>query len=149
MPYETVRDILERVRRFHRRLSCYYEESTEVSRNEKTRLLLDYMGRHERNINRCLAKYKKEAADAVLDTWMQYIPDSQLREAFQEAKIEPEMSPEEVFAHAMRIDGALVAFYEQLTSYSAAPTLQELFENLLELEKTKDAEYARSLLDAQ
>lgn len=149
MPYETVRDILDRVRSFHRELSRYYEESTETSRNEKAQLLLDYMGRHERNTNRCLAKYKKEAVDGVLDTWMQYIPDSQLREAFEEAKIEPGMSPEEVFAHTLKIDRALIAFYEQLASYSAAPKLQELFQNLLEMEKTKDTEYARSLLDAQ
>ena len=149
MPYETVRDILERIKAFHRRLSDYYQQSKSAAANERVALLLDYMGRHERLIDRCVAKYEKQGSHTVLDTWIQYIPDLSLREAFEEARLEPDMPVEEVFAQAMKLDSVLLAFYEQLASYSAAPKLQELFEDLLAMEKTKETEYARSLLRAQ
>lgn len=144
--YARVQDVLDRFKGFHRKLRDYYQGSVDVSKNERARLLLNYMASHEKRVQECLDQYQARGAASVLNTWLQYVPDSKMQRVFDEAEIREGMSADEVFQVAMQFDAALLFTYEQLAGMSAAPKVGEFFEALLVLERTKESEYARSLL---
>lgn len=146
MTYQQVRDILDRVRRLHRRIRDYYQGSADLPHDERARLLLEYMARHEEHVQQCLQSYQDRGADGILDTWIQYVPDGPTHEVFDDFQIRENMSADEAFALALRLDAALLGMYEQLAGMTAAPRAQEFFRSLLALEKSKESEYARSLL---
>ena len=50
MAYETVRDILDRVRNFHDQVGEYYHRLYSIADKERVRILLDYLSRHEKHL---------------------------------------------------------------------------------------------------
>jgi rubrerythrin len=147
MPSKQIRDILDYVRKFHCCLHDFYEACGEETEDERVKALLDYMGRHEGNFNKALARYEETAAQGVLDTWLQFAPDETLNQAFKKVELTPGMSPDEVIQVALDLDKTLLTLYEELAQSTSAPHVKELFMNLLQMEEGKDHQYARSLFD--
>jgi rubrerythrin len=148
MSYKQVHEVLERVKLFYQQLSDYYEDlSDDLPEDDQVHRLLEYMGRHEKAFNRTLAKYERDAAEGVLNTWLQYAPDERTWRALQHAEIRPDMSLDEVMEQALDVDQDLRDMYRQLADESSVPRVQELFQSLLEMQESKDAQYARTLLD--
>ncbi len=147
MPAKRIRDVLERAKQFHQKLRDHYHGIERLSQDERIRLLLDYMQRHERNIERALKGYTQEAAEGVLDTWLPFVPDNVLDRVFRTIELRPEMTPAEIIGCALELDRALVELYEVCARESSATRVQELFDCLLEMERGKDYQYARSLFD--
>lgn len=147
MSYIQVRDALDHIRKYYRRLSDFYERVADTTDDERIELLLDYMGRHEKNLSRAVGKYERQGSEGVLNTWMQYEFDRGIEEAFQEAEMNENPSFEEVVAFSQKIDQAFRDAYRQLAQYTDAPRVQELFESLAELEQGKEEHYAWSELE--
>lgn len=147
MSYLQIRDILEHLKGYYRRLSNLYEEVSETTDDERIRLLLQYMGRHERNLSRAVARHERAGAEGVLNTWVQYEFDKGIDEALQEAEMHPNPSVEEIIRFSRKIDQAFVDFYRQMAQYTDSPRIQELFESLLDLEQGKEEHYAWSELE--
>jgi rubrerythrin len=145
--YQQVRDVLKRVKGIYHQLRDYYEDLGDEAKDEKLRLLLDYMSRHEEYIDAALADYEPQAAESTLNTWLQYIPDESLRRTFEEARFEPGMSRDEVIETALRLDQALIELYEFLAESRTVPKVQELFASLVEMERKKNYQYAWATLD--
>ena len=146
MSYIQVRDVLERLRRYYRRLGDLYQDISETSDDERVQLLLEHMGRHERNFSRTVARHEREGAEGVLNTWLQYEFDKGVEEALQEAEMHADPSIDEVIRFSQRIDQAFLDLYRQLAQYTDAPRIQELFESLVEMEQGKDENYSWSEL---
>jgi len=147
MPSKQVKDILEHIRSFHHRLSELYEDLSEHGSDERLELLLKYLARHEENFNECLGRYEKDAAKGVLETWLQFAADDTLDEALKHVGLHEDMDVEEVIRCAMSLDRKVVELYRDLADATAAPRVRELFENLIEMEESKDHQYARSILE--
>ena len=145
MSYIQIRDVLERLKRYYRRLGDFYETLSETSDDERVELLLKHMGRHEKNFSRTLAKYDGDG-NGVLNTWLQYEFDKGIEEAFEEAEMHPNPSIDEVIRFSQKIDQAFVDLYRQLAMYTDAPRVQEFFQSLLEMEQGKEEYYSWSEL---
>jgi len=130
MTYEQVRDILERIRSFHRRLRDALEEARSTSKDERTQFLLEEIRRDEQAMNLALAKYQRHGVVNVLDTWIQYVPDEDARRLLRETNFNSDMNPDEMFARKSRIDQALAELYQRLAEQSSATQVVELFEGL-------------------
>ena len=146
MSYVQVRDVLERLKRYYRRLGDLYENLSETSHDERVQLLLEHMGRHERSFSRVVARYERDGSEGVLNTWLQYEFDKGIEEAFQEAEMHANPSVDEIIRFSQKIDQAFVDAYRQLAMYTDAPRIQEFFESLLEMEQGKDEYYSWSEL---
>jgi hypothetical protein len=146
MPYETVEQIMHRVEVLYGLLGEHYEEHLKDCKDERAKLLLDYMARHERNMKAVLEKYQTRAAESVLKTWLQYVPEELNGHLLENFKLEPEMTLDEIVQESMQIDRALVDMYVQFAGMTSAPEVQQFFEALLDMEEAKEIDYARSLL---
>lgn len=145
--YKQVRDVLQHVRTFHRRLREYYEDASEQTSNERIELLLEFLSDHEKDLERGLSRYEPQAAEGILNTWMQYVPDDVLERAFAEIPLHEDSSEEEIIDAATRFIDALVDLYATLVQSTEAPRVKELFASLLELEKTRREHFAWSMRD--
>jgi hypothetical protein len=146
MAYKQVRELLDRVKRYHRQLEDLYEWLEDESADPRARLLLNYLREHEQNFKNVLAQYGREEHRGVLDTWIQYDPEEDLRRALEEAELRTGMPLEELLAQAHRFSQAVVSFYREARDQTNAPRVQELFDSLLAMEEGKAAREAWSAL---
>jgi rubrerythrin len=147
MPYSQTKDVLDQARRFHHRLSEFYEDLKENVPVERTRALLDYMSRHERYLDNSLQEFKEQVSDNVLDTYMQYGSAASAQGQIDSFEIKPEMAVEDVFAAAMHFDACLIKFYSEMASKTTNPKVREVFENLLVMEQHEQIELSKQTLE--
>lgn len=138
--YKQVKDVFQRVKDFRRELRDHLEASQLEMDDERLSWLVEHMDRHERFIDGSLDRYEEKASEGILETWLQYVPDAPIREAFEETRLEPGTDEKEVFERIQKWDQALLEMYRQLAGMSGAPRVQELFQSLLEMEEAKQEE---------
>ena len=146
MAFDQTKDVLEHAREFHQKLSVFYEELKESASKERTRALLDYMSRHEKYLDDCLAQYEEQVSDNVLDTYFKYGSESTKMTAISEFEIKPEMDVDDVMAAAMHFDACLIEFYREMAQRALSEKVREVFENLLVMEQHEQIELSKQAL---
>jgi rubrerythrin len=147
MRFETTRDVLDYVKQFHRKARNLYSELADQEEQERLKLLLDYLSRHENHLAKSLADYEQETSEKILNTWFQYVPDQALLEPINNIDIEPNLSVDEIVNLAMRLDNCLIELYKEMIDHSSAISeVKEVFQNLLDMEKQEQHQLARSRL---
>jgi len=155
MAYSQVRDLIKHIGRFHADLRNLYESIGEAESDERLTMLLKYMGRHEANINQALNQYDQQAAEGLLNTWLQFTSEQELKKlldhAWDEVREETngDNTAEELIATAAEVDQQLIEFYKQGRDESNVPRVQEFFTSLLEMAEGKEHDYAKSILGMQ
>jgi len=147
MAINQTRDVLEQARTFHRRLSKFYEDLKDSVQKERTRVLLDYMSRHERYLADSLEVFEEEVSDNVLDTYFNYSSGSATVSCFADFEIKPEMDASDVIKAAMHFDSCLIGFYKEMAERTVSEKIREIFENLLEMEKNEQVELSKRALE--
>jgi rubrerythrin len=147
MAFDQTKDVLEHARKFHHKLSLFYEDLKESASKERARALLDYMSRHEQYLADCLAEYEEQVSDNVLDTFFKYGSKSTEMTAITDFEIKPEMDVDDVVAAAMHFDACLIEFYREMAQRSLSEKVREVFENLLVMEQHEQIELSKQALD--
>ncbi|QDT41398.1 hypothetical protein Pan241w_14580 [Gimesia alba] len=135
MSYNKVQDILKLVQTFHHNMQQALEQIQQDSYSIVVEWLSDQIRRYEQHWQSALADYEKYGAQDVLDTWLQFVPDETVRKEINSITIHPDMTLEELVEINMRFRNALIDLYQTLATASAAPRVQELFQQLLEQEQ--------------
>ncbi|MBW3543828.1 MAG: hypothetical protein KY476_26565 [Planctomycetes bacterium] len=138
MAYKQVREILDDVQSWHQQLADVYDELAREASNDRVRLLLNGLRRHEEEFQAAVARYQADAADDVDETWIQYNPEPDWEEAVREAGLESGLPHEELVARLQQLDQNLTAIYRQLAAATAVPPVAELFESLAQMEERKE-----------
>lgn len=146
MAFDQTKDVLEHARDFHQRLSVFYDDLKESTTKERARALLDYMSRHERYLDDCLAQYEEQVSDNVLDTYFKYGSEASKIAEISEFEIKPEMNAEDVIAAAMHFDACLIEFYREMAQRSLSTKVREVFENLLVMEQHEQIELSKQMI---
>lgn len=146
-PFKQIRDIFSISRGFHDQLSLFYERLRDRTQRKRVRLLLDYLSRHETNLNRCLGQFADHTSSAVLDTWVQYVPDAEPFPHLETLRVAADMSTDDVVALALRLDDALIQFYEQLRDEAGSAEVREVFESMLRLEEVDEIALRRQAFE--
>jgi rubrerythrin len=147
MSFDQTKDVLNQARKFHHRLSEFYEELKESASRERTRALLDYMSRHEQYLDDCLAEFQGEVDKNVLDAYFQYGSDASNLSGISNFEIKDEMDVEDVVAAAMHFDACLIRFYREIAQKARTPKVREVFENLLVMEEHEQIELSKTTLE--
>ena len=147
MRFEQVRDILDHVREFHKRLDEFYQNIADHETSVRTKMLLEYLGRHEKSLAQGLADFEETASEKVLDTWFQNAQDKETLKLPEATEIKSHMSVEEVIHLGLELDGRLISLYKDAAESSAVPEVKEVFNNLLEMEQQEEHQIARAALD--
>jgi rubrerythrin len=145
--FQRTRDVIDHVRAFHAQVGELYRRLAEGADRERVRLLLNYMGRHEKHLEASLAAFEEQAASGLLDTWFQYDPEEETLARLTDVAVDPGMGVDDVIALAMRVDDGLIGLYEELAACALSADVKELFANLLELEKQEKSKAIRGALE--
>ena len=147
MPFDQTKDVLKQARKFHHKLSEFYEDLKDTTEKERTRALLDYLSRHEQYLEDCLEEFQQEVSRNVLDSYFQYGSDASNLSGISEFEIKDEMSVEDVVAAAMHFDACLIKFYREIAQKARSDKVREVFENLLVMEEHEQIELSKTTLE--
>lgn len=135
MPYYKVQDILVLVRKFHQDMQEVLAQIQQDSDASTVEWLSDQIRHYELHWQAALADYEKHGTQGVLDTWLQFVPDDPIRKEVDSISVRPEMTLADLTEINMRFRNSLIDLYQTLATASAAPHVQEFFQQLLKQEQ--------------
>lgn len=146
--YTTVREILRRVSRWHQELleNC---DGDCVPPQDPLHMLVEYLCVHERTVKQMLDGDDGNEKEAVLNTWLQYVPAEGVEDVIRRWQAAESPSAEDVMAFVVEFDEALVEFFQSLAGQSQAPPrVNAVFQNLLEAQEWQRLRNAWSIRDS-
>jgi len=143
MAFETTKDVIDHARKFHRDLSEFYHQLADSAEQEKVKMVLDYLSRHERHLDQALARYEHDGANQVLDTWFKFKPDEATAKNIAALEVNNNMTVPEIVRMAMQMDERLIELYRGVARSSVAEEVKELFESLLKMEKQEESDMVK------
>lgn len=149
MTYQQIGDTLNLIRRFHQQFRDALEAIEGQTDHSSTDWIAEGLRQHEQHWQMALAEYGDEDEDAVLNTWIRFIPDQPIRDELDAIVVTRDLSAEEVSQLAIRFHSALMELYETLAKNSSTPRVQEVFSRLMELEQSVAARQAWSVRSPQ
>lgn len=147
MPFDQTKDVLNHARKFHRRLSKFYEDLKDSVEKERTRALLDYLSRHEHYLDETLGKFQEAVSDNLLDTFVNYKAETANVSEITDFEISEDMTVDDVVAAAMHFDALLIKFYGDMVRKTNSVKVREMFENLLVMEQHEQIELSKQTLE--
>jgi len=147
MPYGQAKEILDAAREFHRRAAKFYEELADKAEGVRVKMLLDYLVRHEKHLDRALSEYTDEIRTQALNEWYQYTQEQCLLEPFDVSRYPSDMTAEQVMKIGLEMDKCLIASYKGMAESAATEECREIFKSLLEMEQQKKHKMARIALE--
>ena len=126
MTTATVHDILEQAKGIHHRLSEHYQQLAEGADRERVHMLLQYLQRHEAHMEQCVEDVEETAKDRVLNTWYQYLPDTDIQAELQRYPITVASTTGEILSAAVQLDQCLVTLYDRLSKTATSSQVQQL-----------------------
>ena len=135
MRFQQIRDILTWTQTFHRTLGEQYESLARGPVKERVSMLLHYLADHEKVLQEAIRKYEADAPEGLLNTWFDRAPENSLPSTSHELMTQlNQAETKDVIAMAIHFHDVLIALYTQLRNLSNSHSVQELFDNLIQLE---------------
>ncbi len=147
MAYKKTGDIIDRAREFHGKLADLFHTFSESAEKETVRMLLDYLGRHERHLELSLAQYEESASKQILETWFKYEPERATARCIDGVKFSPSMSIEEVTKMVLQLDDCLINLYREAAHNAQSQEVREVFRSLLEMEREEEIQVMRRAVE--
>lgn len=147
MAYQTIRDLISHVRTLHGRLEESVRKAQRREDDERSTLLLKFIGEHESALERAI-EAAEESGASVLDTWLQFEPNTELERAMAQSDLDSSPSSDDVVKHVLETENALVRLYELLIGSTGSSRVQSFFSSLLEMEDSAVRRSARVRLES-
>lgn len=145
MSVSTTRNLLDNIRQFHQQVADYCAKTLKLSNNERIRMLLDYIGRHEQHLAEATAAYEKDGQNKVLNTWFRNVPGA-LPDPGAIAALGDNANEDDVINWVIKLDDAIIDFYKTLAAEAEIPEVRIVLNNLLAMENREKLNMVRSAL---
>lgn len=146
MPYGQAKEILDYAREFHRQVGEFYQQLADKAQGDRVKLLLDYMIRHEKHLERSLEVFEKSMSSKALSIWYQYSKEQRTFAPLDAMEYSPSMTADDVMKIGTTIDNCLIASYKGVAETATTPEVREIFDNLLQMEEQEKHVKARIAL---
>ncbi len=144
MRFKKLKDVIDFSRELHSQLGQQYAELEQLATSERARMMLDYLQRHERHLAETLKQYEDEAANGIIETWMQAAPELHLEDLVNKVRDVPLNNVEAIVATALEVDDCLVKIYRDIAENSDLGDIKELAQNLMQLENSEEHKISRN-----
>jgi hypothetical protein len=137
MPFMTIREILTKVEDFHSEFGRHLHEAEQVAESGEAKLMLSFLGDHQRELAALLATIEKDSPDTIstLNEWVQFDTNVEdPRDFLRDFHVDPAASPAEVIEAANKLDVCLFCLYKGLAKGGSTPKAQRLFARLARME---------------
>jgi hypothetical protein len=146
MHYQTVKDVISQCRQLHQDIAGLYAKLSEDQVQERVAMLLEYLRRHEVNLEHSLDKFENDKSQKILDRWLQYAPDHDLEDTLSSIKISDHMNTDQVVDMAFKLDDYFIDLYQEMVDHSLSTSLKAVFQNLLDMEQHQKIRMAKTVL---
>lgn len=146
MTVETIKDVLDLTRRLHINLACALKRASEETRQERLRMLLDYLYEHESELGRVIALSEKDAHQSALHTWCaEYIDKQPFTPEAVENIDYSTMSTAAVMQSILTIHEQIIDLYRYLSTRAVVTTAEEFLNFILTLEQHEAMRMVRDI----
>lgn len=135
MRYQTTADILQHASELHAALAARYERMEQDSRQERIRMLLDYLARHEKQMAELVARFGKEAAAGIRNAWFKYAPEQEFLACVPMPVNVDQLGIDELVDAAIHLDDCIIDLYQLVAMRSDLPEARAAFQDLVRLER--------------
>ncbi len=146
MRYEQTRDVLDHVVKFHREAGALFQQLMEHASDQRVQMLLDYMVRHEKALERRINEFRCDSSERVLSGWFKYTHDEDIFKALRLVDATADMDFDDVLDLAVELDAKLIELYEEMVDRSPSDEVKEIFSSLLGQETREKNVLVRSAL---
>ncbi len=146
MPTQT-KDILQKIESFHRNMANVYTQLQTLEQVPKVQMLLQYLEKHETNMETELSQFSKESSKKVLESWFTYSLDEKKLHFMNTVCIDANIDVEDLVQIALISDDYLTDLYSQLTAIADNRDAKSIFASLLQnsgRERRKLVQFANS-----
>lgn len=132
--YKTVGDILKQISAWQQDLLDRCCEGETPDPDDPFYPLVEYLVGHEKSVQQVLKNFEPTERDAILNTWLQYVPAEQVDAVFSKRNLSDRMTSEDVIEMILEFDDGLVELYKTLANQAQAPPrINILFQSLLQM----------------
>ncbi|HBA35547.1 MAG TPA: hypothetical protein DCZ12_15590 [Gammaproteobacteria bacterium] len=132
--FQQVKDVIHYTSQLHEKLAAYYQCLSDQSDQQRMKMLLNYLSRHEKHLSDVFERYSSDVETSVRETWLQFVPSEKLVEALECGPIDTDMSVDDVIEQVIAYDDALIDLYNEVINETSAPDVKEVFQNVLAME---------------
>lgn len=147
--FEQAKDVIDYCEKLHHQIGEFYEDLSEEVTQERVKMLLTYLSRHEIHLEESLKEYEADASEKILNTWLQFVPSSGIEDSIKAFKLDPAMSVDEVIAKTIEFDDSLIALYTEVVHETSEPSVRAVFENLIAMENKEKVKMVRNAMMLQ
>ena len=137
MRYMQVKNMLDQIRDFHGQLAEYYNQVSNSAGQQRIKMLLDHMSKHEKDLQEGLRSYEETASQGTMDTYVDCEYCNEILVTCKQTPIAPETSVEGVIKVAMDVDNCLMRFFREAAQQAETESVREVFRNLVEMEEAE------------
>jgi len=142
--YKTLAEVVDFLETYHQQLHDYFLKQKDTMNSERLQMLLDYIGRHEKNIQNVLKTIHEKDRDIILKTWIQFVPLSETL-LHEEQLADPNQDIDGMVQQVFELDDNLIRFYDKMIHQSGIPgPAREFFQHLITMEETQKKQVAQA-----
>ena len=146
MQFQTIRDIIDFSKEVHAEIADRFANLSNEAVQERAKLLLDYLSRHELHLKEALQRYGESAAESLLTAWYLSAPELHPEDIVHDVELFADMDIDEVMAEAIKVDDYLIDIYRNIADNARDAKVRELSNRLLQMENTDKIKAIRNTL---
>lgn len=128
--FSNIHDFLLHNQKLHSRIAGFYRDLSLKTNDERVKLLLNILQKHELKLVSSVGDYLEKASAKVLDTFVQYDYEKSIEHLFNIESLDNQISSDAVEILAHDFDRYLSELYAGMLEATECEKVQELFENL-------------------
>ena len=141
-----VRDFLDFGKDLHAEVRKLYTRLGDSTEQDRVRMLLDFLERHEQHMVQTLARFEHESHAGLLNGWLEYLPALDVDTVFETCRLSEQSSTDEIVAAAMNFDETLVRLYQEMAEKAVDARTRALFQDLVNLEQQEQISVSRAAM---
>jgi hypothetical protein len=143
-----VAEVVDFLKTYHQQLQNFFLKYQDTVNSERLKMLLDYIRRHENNIQYVLETINEKDRDIILKTWIQFVPFTETILP-EEQLTDPNQDIDSIVQQVFELDDNLIRFYDKrIHQAGVSGPVKEFFQHLISLEekqKTQISEAAQQI----
>jgi len=145
MRFKQTKDVLERARNFHEKISNAYKQRRDRTEQERLKLLLDYMSHREQELANALEEFTEGSSKEVLDTWFQFTCDDETLQMRLNALLHDDMTMDDVTRAGVALSQCFIDLFREIATTADSDQVRAVFQNLLESEQREQKKLVRNV----
>ncbi|MDN2662692.1 hypothetical protein [Psychromonas sp. 14N.309.X.WAT.B.A12] len=128
--FNNVHDFLKQNQKLHSRIAEFYQSLSKDAENQRTKLLLDILIKHELELLDFISNYLDKASDKTQKAFIQFDPEQNLDALFSTDFNRTQVTSEQVEALADRFNQYLSDIYQGISKSNESQEVKIVFDNL-------------------